>query len=279
MLYGQVVCVTGRNIGNEIQSVAAARHLPKVDTYIDQEELHLLKSEEPVCGIMNAWFMITPCWPPSPALRPVFVGFHVTSKAREIIAKHADYLKTYEPIGTRDQGTADFLNSIGIKAEVTYCLTLSLPKREKAPEKGRVFIVDAQDIAIPRELVKGSARITHAVAFVSNATKLQYAREMLETYRDQASLVITTRLHCALPCIAMGIPVVFFSNPSDYRTRIVADVGGKIYDQRLHSKLAGYGAAGRVLQPVDWSPKPLDIEPVKANLARAVKARLAKFQS
>lgn len=277
MIYGQFACATGRNIGNEIQSVAAARHLPRVDTLIDQEQLHLLKSSQPVCGIMNAWFMITPCWPPSPDLRPIFVGFHVTKTSRPLVAQHAEYLKKYEPIGTRDQGTADFLNSIGVKAEVTYCLTLSLPRREKEPENGRVFIVDAQDIAIPKSLVKGSARITHAVAFVSDATKLQYAREMLDCYRDRASLVITTRLHCALPCIAMGIPVVFFGDPNDYRTRIVADVGGKIYSERLHDKRAAYGVLGRLMQPVDWSPRPLDIEHLKQQQTNAVATRLAQL--
>ena len=87
MIYGQLVCATGRNIGNEIQSVAAARHLPRIDTFIDQEQLHLLKSNEPICGIMNAWFMITPCWPPSPDLRPIFVGFHVTKKSRALVAQ------------------------------------------------------------------------------------------------------------------------------------------------------------------------------------------------
>ena len=148
MLYGQMVCATGRNIGNEIQSVAAARHLPRIDRLIDQEGLHHLPQDEPICGVMNAWFMITPCWPPSRALRPIFVGFHVTKKARPLIAAHAEYLKGYEPIGTRDQGTADFLQSIGVAAEVTYCLTLSLPRREKTPANGRVFIVDAQDLAV-----------------------------------------------------------------------------------------------------------------------------------
>ncbi len=277
MLYGQMVCAIGRNIGNEIQSVAAARHLPRVDTYVDQEELHLLKSDQPVCTIMNAWFMITQCWPPSPSLNPVFVGFHVAPKAQPLVARHADYLKRFEPIGTRDQGTAEFLQSIGVKAEITYCLTLSLPRRERAPKNGRVFIVDAQDVVIPKSLVKGSARITHAVAFVSNQTKLQYAKEILECYRDTASLVITSRLHCALPCIAMGIPVVFFGHPSDYRTRIVADIGGQIYNRTLHSKRAGYGVAGILTDRVNWSPQPLDVEHIKAKQAAAVKTRLERI--
>jgi hypothetical protein len=278
MLYAQMTCATGRNIGNEIQSIAAARHLPRIDTHVDQERLHLIDSKEPICVIMNAWFMITPCWPPAPALRPVFVGFHVTSKARAIVAEHAEYLRAFEPIGTRDEGTAEFLQGLGVRAEVTYCLTLSLPRREKPPADGRVFVVDCEEIALPKTLAKRAARITHGVALVSDATKLQYARELLDCYRDTASLVVTTRLHCALPCIAMGIPVIFFGDPGDYRTRIVADVGGVIYDRRLYAKRALYGAAGRMVQPIDWSPAPLDVEALKARQGEAVRQRLERLR-
>ena len=33
----------------------------------------------------------------------------------------------------------------------------------------------------------------------------------MNKYRDEARLVITTALHCAAPCTAMGIPVVLIS--------------------------------------------------------------------
>ena len=36
---------------------------------------------------------------------------------------------------------------------------------------------------------------------------------MIKRYRDEAKLVITSRLHCLSPCLAMGIPVIgLFSN-------------------------------------------------------------------
>lgn len=35
------------------------------------------------------------------------------------------------------------------------------------------------------------------------------ASALLKRYRDEAGLVITTALHCAQPCAALGIPVVF----------------------------------------------------------------------
>ena len=224
--------------------------------------------------VMNGWFMDGNSWPPSDVLRPVFVGFHVAPDSRDAIAKHAEYLKRYEPIGTRDVGTADFLNTLGIKTEVTYCMSLTFPRRIVEPAGGKVIIVDGDLIEVPSTLRRRSIKVKHRVATVRNATKLQYARDLVEFYRDHARLVITTRLHCALPCIALGIPVVFFGDATDYRVGIVRDIGGIIYDKRLHRKGILGKVAGR-LESVDWSPQPVDTSRIRARLLAAVAMRLA----
>ena len=44
-----------------------------------------------------------------------------------------------------------------------------------------------------------------------------YAKQKLASY-GLAELVVTSRLHCALPCIALGTPVVFINDdPNDIR--------------------------------------------------------------
>ena len=53
---------------------------------------------------------------------------------------------------------------------------------------------------------------------------MQTAFELLEIYRTQAKAVITSRIHCALPCAAMGVPVLY-TGPVDYRTKIIHEVG------------------------------------------------------
>jgi hypothetical protein len=274
MKYAQMVCAESQNIGDDIQSIAAAQRLPRVDLYIDRERLNAVDGPGPTSMIMNAWFLQGHHWPPSDFLRPIFVGFHVTESRRDLIARHANYLRKYEPIGVRDKGTAEFLNSLGVQTEITYCLTLTLPSRVRTPENGKVLIVDASHINIPRTIRRNAVRLTHIVGSVRDATKLLYARELIELYRDTASLVITTRLHCALPCIAMGIPVIFFGDPADYRTRIVADIGGTIYSRRLHEKSLVGRTLGWAVNRVDWSPEPLDISPHRERLLRAVSTRL-----
>lgn len=48
-------------------------------------------------------------------------------------------------------------------------------------------------------------------SFVSDDEKFAYAEKLLEDY-SKARYVVTSRIHCALPCLAMGTPVVFITN-------------------------------------------------------------------
>lgn len=274
MKYAQMVCASSRNIGDDIQSIAAAAALPRVDLHADREQLGALHGPDPICLVMNAFFMHGSCWPPSDVLRPVFVGFHVAPHSRSTIARHAEYLKRHEPIGTRDVGTAAFLGTLGVKTDVTYCMSLTFPRRLKAPARGKVITVDADRIEVPAALRRGAIRVTHRVAGIRDTTRLQCARDLVEFYRDNARLIITTRLHCALPCLAMGIPVVLFGDSTSYRMDVVRDIGGIVYDERLHR----HGALGKVvgrLEPVDWSPQPVDTSTIATGLRATVAMRLA----
>jgi hypothetical protein len=275
MKYGQLTVRAG-NVGDDLQSLAAVQHLPVRPTvFVDRDAIQRDAGAGPTALIMNGWFSgNAEAWPPAPSIHPIFVGFHVCGRFKPSVERHAAYLKAFEPIGVRDAATGQFLEQLGIWTETTYCLTLTFPQRERAPVAGRVFIVDAEDIAIPKSLRKGAIKMTHSMPPLGPDATLPFAQLLLGMYREQASLVITTRLHTALPCMAMGIPVVFFGAPADGRTSVVKDVGGVIYDQRMHTKSFGRGLLGRALDQVDWSPAPLDLSAVKARLAQAVAERM-----
>jgi hypothetical protein len=275
MRYGQLTVRAG-NVGDDLQSLAACQHLPARPTvFVDRDAIHRHAGAGPTALIMNGWFSgNAEAWPPAPSIHPIFVGFHVCGRFKPSVERHAAYLKAFEPIGVRDAATSQFLEQLGIRTETTYCLTLTFPQRERAPVVGKVFIVDAEGIAIPRSLRRGAIKITHSMPPLGPEATLPFAQMLLGMYREQAALVVTTRLHTALPCLAMGIPVVFFGSPSDGRTSIVRDIGGTIHDRRLHAKAMGRGVLGRALDQVDWSPAPLDLSPVKARLAQAVAERM-----
>ncbi len=275
--YAQITCPSG-NIGDDFQSLAAGLHLPEpASFFVEREKIQDWPRDVPVTVIMNGWFSYsTQSWPPALSIDPIFVGFHVTERFKPAVMQHVDYLKLYAPIGARDAATTAFLRSIGVEAETTHCLTLTFPTRLTAPKPGKVFIVDAEGIAIPRSLRANAVKMTHVMPPLNHEVTLPFGRQLLQKYRDEARLVITTRLHAALPCIAMGIPVVFFGDPTDGRTSIVRDIGGRIYNARLHRKSLARGGLGRLLENVDWEPAALDVSQKKAELAEAVTSRLRR---
>src|SRR5688572_8180649 len=98
--YGQLVCRTS-NIGDDFQSLAACQHLPETPTVmVDRDSIDRDPGGGPVLLVMNGWFSRnTEAWPPSSAIYPLFVGFHVTGRFKPTVARHAGYLKSFQPIG------------------------------------------------------------------------------------------------------------------------------------------------------------------------------------
>src|SRR6056297_854863 len=131
MKYAVLSYIEGRNtynLGDHVQSIAASRFLPRVDFYLNREELARYDGP-PVKVIMNGWFTHNSNnWMPSPAIKPLFVSFHINELAKRDFASSSsiDYLKAHEPIGCRDHETKEFLLSNGVDAYFTGCLTLTL---------------------------------------------------------------------------------------------------------------------------------------------------------
>src|SRR5215468_1659965 len=114
MTYGLLSYRT-HNLGDEMQSIAARRFLPRVDRWVDREALDELEPEgERLALIMNGWFCHRPDkWPPSPRIEPLLISFHVTDnpepgsnvRARAEFARSPRVLRWLEqhgPVGARD---------------------------------------------------------------------------------------------------------------------------------------------------------------------------------
>ncbi len=57
MKYGLICYNYLENVGNEIQSIAARRFLPKIDYYVDFNNLSEFKADDEFKIIMNAWYL------------------------------------------------------------------------------------------------------------------------------------------------------------------------------------------------------------------------------
>lgn len=265
----------GANLGDDIQSIAAKRLLPKVDGAICREDLS--KAQDKGVISMNGFFMRRGSWPPSETLEPFFFAFHISKKSHQQICSPAgiEYLKKYQPIGCRDRGTKELLIKKGVDAYYSKCVTLTFEKRTESPKEGRVFLVNLSDAAtrfVPRSIRRDAIAVNQASVKLPNLSSEQresLAEHVLTTYKEHASLVITSKIHCAMPCIAMGIPVVFLyekSNKVDYRVEIIDGLLGINY---VNPSWFAKKFLNRFLRNrVNWAPDPVNIEEEKQVIRR-----------
>lgn len=308
---------TTNNIGDEIQSIAARQFLPRVDSYVDRDEPNNFTSAEKIKLIMNGWFILYPeNWPPSQAIEPLFISFHITPAAIERLTSSESiaYLKKYEPIGCRDYFTRDLLIRHGVDAYFSGCLTLTL-KAKPTQRTEEILIVDVdREVreALPSDILAAASFVGHrhaeSPAIVSkiskylkhripathrlirdgfragpnvkdreknaesNQEKFMVAQSILDRYAG-AKLVITSRLHCALPCLAFGTPVIFVHKDLE-DTRF-----GGLIENLMHYTVEQFQ---QVAGSIDWRGtfrNPTDIGAIQKGLVETCRKFIADTKS
>ena len=171
---------------------------------------------EPVILPLQGWFghnvKGAELFPLSPRITPVFVGFHCLSRN----VADAGTLKKYEPIGCRDEATWRFLRGMGVEAYISGCLTVTLPARDPSQAGDEVLLMDADRELLPflPEWTKGHTAELRQECYDAPGGYLEQAAYFEEKAREQyrrmsrARMIVTSRLHCAGPATAMGIPVI-----------------------------------------------------------------------
>ncbi len=231
MKFGLLYHKPTQNLGDDIQSYAIAAQLPRVDCLVDRENINTFKDDdgEAVAVVMSAWWMWYKWnWPPSKYIYPLFVGFHYSDNvdAKQagcpvgydfLSGLGADYMNAYGPIYTRDYYTRDHLKEVGVDAEFGGCITITLPEQKKTEESGYIVLVDVNpkvEEKIRKEAAKKNIEVKTVTHDLSPADKLKPWGERMKTVEKVLTLyqnalcVVTRRLHCALPCLAMGVPVL-----------------------------------------------------------------------
>lgn len=238
MKYGVLVNKGNKNIGDDIQSYASSLFLPSIDYMVDRETIDTFISdnEEPVAVIMSAWWMHKKWnWPPSKYIYPKLISMHLTNfdvskKGSPIYDDFfkdigGEYLKAYGPVGARDLHTLDALQKLDIDSYFSGCVTLTLPKQKiQKPKKEYICLVDL-DLEVEAKIKKQIEETTSLDIKVikhdlplnrkeETATWNYRKKEVVDllTIYQNAKCVITRRLHAALPCLAMEVPVfcIFF---------------------------------------------------------------------
>lgn len=282
------------NAGDYIQSLAAAQFLPRVDKYVNREKLGDYSGSK-LTMIMNGWFMHRPeKWPPSTDIDPLMISFHLNSQARSgmLNKKGIDWLKRHAPVGCRDPHTLEILASAGIDSYLSGCLTTTF-QNQFSERTGDIYFVDvlfrvpgwATSARTPREILRSALsgdlfKMSKRNRFLkelfsddllneaktvshyhparhSEKERFAVAEEFLKKYAT-ARLVVTSRLHCALPCLAFGTPVIFvdygFKNEYDIcRLEGVTDLFNTICIDEKENISSNFSLQGKITGSIDIS--------------------------
>ncbi len=179
------------NLGDAIQTIALCRLLGPdcVGVYRDRP-IPEFGSEIPL--VANGWLGYQR---PNLASSAVFAGVHL---ARHEAAFAQWIAQSPSPAGARDPFTQGLLGTFGVPSEMIGCATLTFP-RYRGARQGRMAV----DAVGP-----DAEAFSNQILNLDWPTQWAMAVALLDRLR-RAEVVYTSRLHIALPCLALGTPVVF----------------------------------------------------------------------
>lgn len=298
MKFGVMMHKHTQNIGDDIQTYAAARLLPRVDYFLDRERLDEFTTDdgEPAAVVMSAWYMWHKWnWPPSRYIMPLYVGMHYSDhelakqdgspvKTEFLSGLGGDYLNAYGPVGCRDTFTEKTFKEMGIDAYFSGCITLTLPKMPIVKhDREYVCTVDISKAAVEhtRKLLEGTdielKEIRHYKDYrnsdASWEERVKNVTDLLTVYQN-AKCVVTRRLHCALPCLAMGVPVLILNNEKEG-----ADIRFEpYYDWTYNCTREQYISGEYGYDITDPPENPDDYMPYRESLIKAVNDFVQKYK-
>ena len=262
---------TGRmNLGDDIQLIAMQRILklilPENDIVrLELSNLWTWRGEQllvpisfPLISYHN--FKVT-CF--SECITPVFIALSILTD--NLCEDDVTYLCKYSPVGCRDLHTYSIMKKYNIPAYVYGCVTLTLPLRDNKFFQARnIYAVDISknlEKYLPDYIKKEVIYHTN-VRYINDLrqTPEEEAYDVYSEYRQKAKMIITSRMHVALPCMAMGIPVIFAKDEYSYRFDAISHYI-KIYDRGQYAD-------------IDWNPKPIMFEKEKEKLVDCIINRI-----
>ena len=204
------------NLGDEMQGFPGLQFLPYTDTFIERDDLMASSGNKNITAFFNAyWAGPGASWPPPSNVDPILLSLHIALHTQAQWARHGiEYLKERGPVGARDIATLNFLREHGVEAFFSGCLTLLLKNPNVDGQRTEdIYMTDViSDFMelLPNEIQDKAIQVVHTSKSKDNLVRFTEAYNRLRKYAS-AKLVITQRIHCALPCVAMGTPVIFIN--------------------------------------------------------------------
>lgn len=250
--------------------------------FVDRDGLSGFRNEFKCKLIANGWYyLFDGCHQWSDCLEPLLTSVHInnTDNANEF-HNVLDKLKAASqksPIGCRGFATQRFLQSNGIACFFSSCLTTTLQRKDYSDGRDRsgVIFSDCSNdfyskiFPIDRFINKNRAinRINallrnyyaqEAISYVTHECQLsvphrerfELAKALLQRYAN-AKLVITSRIHAALPCLGLGTPVILVCPYDQQRFEGLAELLNYIWTDGGKYSIS-IDREGKVLNKADY---------------------------
>ena len=179
---------------------------------------------------MNSWNIIEKGNRKVPSnIYPIYLSYHINN-IKYIDSITLNNLKKNEPIGCRDKFTQKYLQKKGINSYFSSCLTTTLDINFAVNQIERtndIIFIDFRFGEFPEadKFIKSLKAYSFSnIKYKRHMYKSQYshlqrfkiAKQLLDQYA-KAKLVISTRIHGALPCLALKTPIIFVNKKYDIR--------------------------------------------------------------
>ena len=233
---------TNINIGDYMQFIAVKKIYDKMGInneevyYLNYNEIITYDGEEELILPLNYhfWdFVIDGKIAISDKIRPVFIGVVLNSVNTHLDNDtflqdpyNKEYFLRHAPIGCRDESSYEAFIKNGIPAYINGCLTATFDKMD-APLGESLFFIDVPKALmqyIPREILSSEDLVFAEQQHFFSQEEIDdykniysYVEKCYEFYKKNAKMIVTSRLHVALPCTAFGIPVIFVKDIVDER--------------------------------------------------------------
>ncbi|MDA1336141.1 MAG: polysaccharide pyruvyl transferase family protein [Bacteroidetes bacterium] len=222
------------NAGDDVQTLAMMQLVQRSSdninvVLVDRENLQSESVKELDGLIISGWFMDKPNnWPPNNT-NILYISFHVNTAngASKVLqsASHKGHFSQHAEIGCRDLGTLERFQKLGIDSYFSGCATLTIKPLSRENKRNGILAIDPfykvennesyQKWQLSRLLTHEElARCTFIMNDDANLHKLSPAERMNKAEKylsqiQQAEFLITSRIHAALPAVAIGTPVFF----------------------------------------------------------------------
>ena len=243
----QVIAAMGfdtQNLGDDMQSLAAVAFLPRIDAFVNRDTFSVIPhplsrlrnastelawDQIDVFFIAAAWWKhrIESYWPFPPTLRPFVVSMHVAALTHQRGYDALEKLKSFQSIAARDVASINRLDTISGGGFFAGCMTTTFYRPHLSRQRSKYLLMDTSYLAdadvFRSILLKAPPFVSEQAQWISQTeehrTTFDRPEEYLQRVEDElelfasATLVLTSRLHVFLPCIALGTPVLFVSKP------------------------------------------------------------------